>query len=362
MKYLYQLLVVLFCALNFVGCGDDDFIEIDSLSANGDEFYCNQKVKLWMCVRSSDLWHTTYHWTCDGGSLTQPQGLNEMTWKAPNTPGIYTVTCEATVGGETQTRSHKMYVSRYYFDTFENVTHSLSLQGSTKSSLKKESNGNQYLQVSVNSSAEVNRYIRRSFGDDALCTPFSTRMKLGFDSNVPTTRNITVGKKSGASVFEYRWNLRAHSSNNGAYLNQIRLIWYPTTPKDGYPAVPDGSTVVEGTSDYNVQLVVQHTGNNGVKTTYNEYHKLNTLNVFTKTKLYKNVSMSVDENEQLFVYIDGVEALNSDLVKQARTENACEGVISINNWELYIMNGDKGKKIPQIYIDDAEASISEILK
>ena len=72
--------------------------------------------------------------------------------------------------------------------------------------------------------------------------------------------------------------------------------------------------------------------------------------------------MSVDENEQLFVYIDGVEALNSDLVKQARTEKACEGVISINNWELYIMNGDKGKKIPQIYIDDAEASISEILK
>lgn len=86
------------------------------------------------------------------------------------------------------------------------------------------------------------------------------------------------------------------------------------------------------------------------------------MNVFTKTKVFKNVSMAVDENEQLSVYIDGIEALSSNLVKQARMENACEGVISINNWELYIMNGDGGKKIPQIYIDDTEASTSEILK
>lgn len=360
MKYLYQLFVVLFCALNLVGCGDEDFIEIDSLNANGDEFYCNQKVKLWMCVRSSDLWHTDYQWSCDGGTLTQPQGLNEMTWKAPRTPGVYTITCTASIGGEKQTRSHKMYVSRYYFDTFENTSHSLSLQSNTKSSLKKESNGNQYLQASVNTSSEVNRYIRHSFDDDALCTPFSTRMKLGFDKDAPTTHIITAGKKTGLATFEYRWNLRSHSSNNGAYLNQIRMIWFPAPLKE-YPTVPEESVVVEGTPDYNVQVSVQFTGSDGVKKTYNEYHKLNTLNVF-KNKVYKNVSMSVDENEQLYVYVDGAEALQTNLVRQVRTENACEGVISINNWELYIMNGDDGKKIPQVYIDDTEASVTEILK
>ena len=81
-----------------------------------------------MCVRSSDLWHTNYEWSCDAGSLTQPQGLNEMTWKAPSTPGTYTITCRASIGGESQVRSHKMYVSSYNFDKFEKTPHSLSLQ------------------------------------------------------------------------------------------------------------------------------------------------------------------------------------------------------------------------------------------
>ena len=108
MKYIYQFFIVLLCAFSFASCGDDDFIEIDSLCTDGDEFYCNQKVKVWMCVRSSDLWHTNYEWSCDAGSLTQPQGLNEMTWKAPSTPGTYTITCRASIGGESQVRSHKI--------------------------------------------------------------------------------------------------------------------------------------------------------------------------------------------------------------------------------------------------------------
>ena len=261
MKYIYQFFIVLLCAFSFASCGDDDFIEIDSLSTDGDEFYCNQKVKVWMCVRSSDLWHTNYEWSCDAGSLTQPQGLNEMTWKAPSTPGTYTITCRASIGGESQVRSHKMYVSSYYFDKFEKTPHSLSLQGSTTGTLKKESNGNQYLQAKVNSAAEVNRYLRRAFGDNTLYTPFSTRMKLGFDSNVPNMQEIVVGKKTGKATLEYRWNLRSDASNNGSYINQIRLIWYPGKLKSGevYPAVPNEELTMEGTTDYNVQLIVQYT-------------------------------------------------------------------------------------------------------
>lgn len=47
----------------------------------------------------------------------------------------------------------------------------------------------------MNSAAEVTRYLRRAFGDNTLYTPFSTRMKLGFDSNVPNMQEIVVGKK-----------------------------------------------------------------------------------------------------------------------------------------------------------------------
>ena len=363
MKYIYQFFIVLLCAFSFASCGDDDFIEIDSLSTDGDEFYCNQKVKVWMCVRSSDLWHTNYEWSCDAGSLTQPQGLNEMTWKAPSTPGTYTITCRASIGGESQVRSHKMYVSSYYFDKFEKTPHSLSLQGSTTGTLKKESNGNQYLQAKVNSAAEVNRYLRRAFGDNTLYTPFSTRMKLGFDSNVPNMQEIVVGKKTGKATLEYRWNLRSDASNNGSYINQIRLIWYPGKLKSGevYPAVPNEELTMEGTTDYNVQLIVQYTSAAGKKITYNEYHNLNTMNTFT-TKLYQTVSMSVDENEAIIVHVAGQEVLKSNILKDARTENSCEGRMSINNWELYIPNGDGGKNIPLVYIDDAYASNTGILE
>ncbi len=361
MKYLYRL-ILLFCFAPFIAsCSDDDFIEIDSLSADGDEFYCNQKVKVWMCVRSSDLWHTDYHWTCDGGTLTQPQGLNEMTWKAPDTPGIYTITCKATVGGKSETRKHKMYVSSYYFDKFEKAPHSFNLQSGNKNALKKEANGNQYLQVQVNSASEVRRYVRRAFDDKNLHTPFSTRLKLGFEKNVPSTQRIKCGSKEDNAMLEYRWNMRADAENGGAYINQIRMLWYPAEVAEGYPAVPDEGTTVEGTPDFNVQLIVQYTDQSGKKVTYNEYHRLNSFNTFVAGD-YKTVSMGVDENGVLMAAINGVEALRSNLVSEVRAANQCVGNIFINNWEIYYINGNGGRNIPVMYMDDAYGSTSEMLK
>lgn len=361
MKYLYNLILLLCVAPFIISCGDDDFIDIDSLSADGDEFYCNQKVKVWMCVRSSDLWHTDYKWSCDGGTLTQPQGLNEMTWKAPATPGVYTITCKATVGGKSETRQHKMYVSSYYFDKFEKAPHSFSLQKGNKNALKKESNGNQYLQVSVNSASEVKLYARRAFGDNTLQIPFSTRLKLGFESNVPNTQRVKCGSKEENAMLEYRWNMRSEAENNGAYINQIRMLWYPADVIDGYPAVPDEGITVENTPDFNVQLIVQYTDKNGANTSYNEYHKLNTFNTFV-AKEYKNVSMGVDENYMLHACIDGIEVLQSNLVSDVRLRNNCEGNVFINNWEIYFINGNGGRNIPVMYMDDAYGSNTEMLK
>jgi len=361
MKYLQSVFMVWIMAMAAVSCSDEEYLEIDSLSADGDEFFCNQKVKVWMCVHSSDLWHTTYEWSCDGGSLTQPQGLNEMTWKAPNIPGVYTITCKATVGGESQVRSHKMNVSSYYFEKFEKSSHSFSLQKSNTNALKKEKNGNQYLQIRVNSSSEVKRYVRREFGDDNLCTPFSTRMKLGFDQNVPNTQRVKVGSTDEPAMLEYRWNMRSDLSNENSYISQIRMLWYPSVPADGYPAVPEEGLTLENTADYNVRLIVQYTGADGKKTTYNEYRKVEGLNTF-KVAEYKTVSMSVDENERLLVYVAGDEVLTSNILSNARTVNGCPGNMYINNWEIYYINGNGGRNIPLMYMDDAYASTSELLK
>ena len=314
-----------------------------------------------MCVNSSDLWHTDYKWSCDGGTLTQPQGLNEMTWKAPALPGNYTITCEVSVGGKKEVRSRTMYVSSYFFEKFEKSSQtSFTFQNATNS-LKKEANGNQYLMVKVNSSTEPTRYIRRAFGDNELQTPFSTRIKMGFDKNMPTTRQIKVGSKTANAVLEYRWNMRADASNNNSYINQIRMLWFPHIPTNGYPTLSDNETTVEGTTDWNVQLTIQHTAPDGKKTTVNEYHKLNTLNIF-KNKEYHTVSLGVDDNESMLAFVDGQQVLQSDVIKNLRSSKGCEGGMFINNWEIYQLNGEGARNLPEFYLDDAYASTSEMLK
>ncbi len=360
MKNLFKIFLLL-CAIGMTSCGDEDTLSIDSLNTNGDEFYCNQKVKVWMCVNSSDLWHTTYKWTCDGGEFTQPQGLNEETWKAPATPGYYTITCEATCGDKSETRSHVMYVSSYFFEKFEaSAQSSFTFQNHTNS-LRKENNGNQYLMCTVNSSTEPTRYIRHAFNDNSLHTPLSTRIKIGFVSNIPTTQKIAVGTKSGNAVLEYRWNLRADATNNNSYINQIRMLWFPHVPTEGYPVLSGTTRTVEGTTDWNIQLIVQHTSETGAKTSVNEYHLSNTLNIF-KNGEYHNVSLGVDENEDLIVFVDGSEVLRSQAVHNLRTSKNCVGEMFINNWEIYNLNGNGARNIPQLYLDDAYASNTEMLK
>ena len=161
MRYINSLIITFLCSLFLVGCGDEEYIRIESLSAMGDEFYCNQKVKLWMCVESSDLWHTDYEWGCDGGKLTQPQGLDEMTWQAPNKPGTYKVWCVAKVGDKKERREHSLYVSSYFFEKFETAKppSSFSYQSSSKSSIAQETlpdgTKNSYLEIYASSATEV---------------------------------------------------------------------------------------------------------------------------------------------------------------------------------------------------------------
>lgn len=359
MKYLHCILSLAIAA-GLTSCSDEsDSLTIDSLNTMGDEFYCNQKVKVWMCVNSSDLWHTTYTWSCDGGTLTQPQGLNEMTWKAPSVPGTYTITCTAKVGNKEQTRSHQMYVSSYFFEKFSNKSQtSFSLQNA-KSSIKTDAAGNQYLQATVNSSTEPTRYIRHSFNDDELRVPFSVRAKLGFDGNMPTTRTITVGKKSANAVLEYRWNMRSDLTNENNYIGQIRLQWYPHIPTDGYPLLTDGLTA-EGTNEWNVCIIVQHVSPTGVKTEVNEYHLLNSMNIF-QNLAYHTVALGMASDEILVVYVDGSEALRTDIAHRVRTDMGCRGSMFINNWEIYQLNGNGARNLPKFYLDDCYASNADDL-
>jgi hypothetical protein len=80
----FYLIPILSLLLIFTGCEDENWAEIDSLSADGDEFYTNQLVKLWMAVNSNSLYDIAYEWDAKGHTRAT-QGLDEMTWRARKT-------------------------------------------------------------------------------------------------------------------------------------------------------------------------------------------------------------------------------------------------------------------------------------
>lgn len=358
-KYIIGLLM---CCLT--NCSDDSFIEIDSLSSDGNEFFCNQKVKVWMNVRSSDLWHTDYEWSADGGTLTQPQGLDEMTWKAPNVPGTYTIRCKVTVGNKSDVREKKMFVSSYFFEKFEKSPYAFTGQSSTTLTLRTETiNGqtNGWLRSNVNSSSEVNRYLNRSFGDPELSTPFSIRAKIGFESNAPTLESITVGNNTGSTRLEYQLNCLKDPASETGFVNRISFSWYPTNVTPGFPAVPVDGISPDGSTTFNSIVTIQTRNVAGITTSHNFYYTINKMSTFTNGN-YKKIGMAIDENFQFYVFIEGEEVLKTPVIRELRTSNQMQGGIFIDNWRVVFPNGNGGSNRPMFYFDDAYASTTELLK
>ena len=104
----------------FTSCSDNDSINIVSLNTFGTKFCRNDVVKVFVAVELSDDTNVSYEWGCDGGSMTNPQGLFENVWKAPNEAGTYEIWCTVKCGGKKETRRSKMIVlDELFYSNFE---------------------------------------------------------------------------------------------------------------------------------------------------------------------------------------------------------------------------------------------------
>ena len=83
MKKLVFNIAILICVI-FTSCSDDDSVNIVSLNTFGTKFCRNDVVKVFVSAELSDDTDVSYEWGCDGGSMTNPQGLFENVWKAPS--------------------------------------------------------------------------------------------------------------------------------------------------------------------------------------------------------------------------------------------------------------------------------------
>lgn len=349
MKLLKILMVVL--SLTFLaGCAEEEWIEIDSLSADGDEFFTNQKVKLWMVIRTSNLPDVEYNWSCEGGTLTQPQGLDEMTWQAPNEPGTYRVSCTVKIGNSSATRHHDMYVSSFFFEKFEKSSYSFKGQSSTTLSQKTETTGtksNGYFEASVKSTSSSSRYIYYNFGDPELKVPFGCMAKIGWISDFPTD-TVKVGSSTYANKMNFQLTMnRDPDQEDDSYIDDIRFEWFPVGNVKGLPVDELSGQTYNGCLRFEENLL-------GVKT----WHQV-TVNTpkltFAKGET-KRVALNIGADYVVTVYVDGEAILTTDAVKNWRISNGSKDDIYVNEWRSVIPNGPGGNKPPKVYFDDAYAA------
>lgn len=346
---LVNIIPILALMLFFTNCKKESWVTIDSLSAGGDEFYTNQLVKLWMCVNSDNLMNVTYKWGCEEGSLVQPQGLDEMTWKAPQTPGVYRVYCTVTAGGKSETRYHDMVVSSFFFEKFESSTYSFKGQSSTKLSLKSETvNGksNSYLEAYVSSTSSSYRYLYYNFNDPELAVPFSCGAKVGWMSDFPTD-TIKVKTSVYANKMAYQLALnRAPVYSDTKYIDNLQFEWFPVKGPKGDPKDAETGNPFNGALSF-------EENNMGSKTWYSV--KVYAPELVSAKAETKRIAVNIDANYLITVYVAGKKILETDLLKQWRTDNNAQDKIYIGEWRYILVNGNGGNKPPKFYFDDAYA-------
>lgn len=335
MKYISACLA----AVLLLGCEEPASFEIDSLSAMGDEFFFGQKVKVWMAVKSNDLPAARYTWSSQGGRLTQPQGLDENTWEAPREAGIYTLTCEVDQNGVRKTRSREMWVSSYYFEKFEKSTHTFTLNSST-STLR-----NGTLEARVNSTTASRGYIQRAFADPTLKVPVSSEAKTGWLSNFPADA-ITVGSARAENTLYYEWTLnRDPQRNDNLYIDNLRFEWYPVGKTSGLP--------LDGNGDpYNGWLRIQQRNAATSATSAVTVPVSHPALTFERNQL-KKVSLSVDADYLVHVYVGGEEVLKTTALQEWRRQNNATDAIFVNQWRINYCSSSTGQTAPTLAFDDA---------
>jgi hypothetical protein len=340
MKFIKLYMLCILTALIFSGCEKEERVEIDSLSAMGDEFFFGQKVKVWMAVKTDDLPAARFTWSCQGGRLTQPQSLDENTWEAPRVAGTYTITCTVDVNGTKQTRSRDMVVSSYFFEKFERGTQNSFTFNSSANSVR-----DGRMEVRVNSASATRGYIQRAFADATLKPPFSTQLEAAWISNFPANP-ITVGSGKSENTLYYEWTLnRDPDKTDNLFLDNIRFEWYPVGRATlGLPAANG--------QPYNGMFRIQqrNVATNGTVAipVYVNHPALN----FAQNE-YKKVSMSVDADYTAHIYVGGTEVLKTDAIKTWRATNNSKDDIYLNQWRFNYVSNSTGQVAPIFRVDNA---------
>ena len=185
MKKLVFNIAILICVI-FTSCSDDDSVNIVSLNTFGTKFCRNDVVKVFVSAELSDDTDVSYEWGCDGGSMTNPQGLFENVWKAPNEAGTYEIWCTVKCGGKKETRRSKMTVlDELFYSNFETPYYN---EGWSNASMTVAFDANKGTNGAVKlTSTKADGRFARSW--DNVSVPFSTQVDYAVNA-CPSDNNF----------------------------------------------------------------------------------------------------------------------------------------------------------------------------
>lgn len=303
-KILFNILML--ASVLLVSCSDDASVNIISLNSFGSKFCRNDRVKVFVSAEISDYTDVSYDWGCDGGTLTNPAGLFENVWQAPDKAGVYEVWCTVKCGGEKQTRRMKMVVTEeYFFSDFEtpyydegysnsNMTVKFDAQKGTNGAARLEAGGDN--KDKDDNGNEIKPFYPR-FARNMECTlPFSFQMDYALADKMPDRSK----DKSKAEHPEYVEASMEFARLNSVmdYVSQVGFRIYPKT------------------GVWEVVYLVKHL------TTADTERKVVATGTDAQFKLDKDkfntVSVSIDADKNFIVYHNGVKFCETDALASAQ--------------------------------------------
>lgn len=272
-KILINILFLV--SLTLPSCGDNETVDIVSLNTFGNKVCLNGIVKVFVSAEIAG--DATYEWGCDSGIFTNPQGLFENVWQAPDTPGEYEIWVTVKSGGSKQTRQAKMTVlNEYFYSDFETPYFNEGFGVTNMTQVQDAASGS----VKLTATKDIALWYR-NWNDKLLVPPYSVQAKYS-----PLTF------KAGNTI-----NFRITFSPVAGQNKDIRNIVFTVDPLSGkwvisytYYDINKGQTQV---SDVD-------TG---------------TDEVLKSLKKWNHISVSLNKEMTYIVYVEGKKLIESNVLR-----------------------------------------------
>ncbi len=272
-KVLYSIFMLLAGVL-ITSCSDDSYVNIISVNTFGNKVCRNDNVKVFVTADVDWDELPTYKWGCNGGKMTNPQGLFENVWKAPNEPGTYEIWVEVESGGSKDKRSAYITVTEeLFYSNFETPYYNEGYSNSSMTLAQQSSN-------CLKLTSSGNKGVFQRNWENTLKAPYSMQMQY----------NPQTFSKGYTIDFRIAFNELDETNK------LLRNVNFSVEPNTG------------ATSVY-AQYVNKANGTIETITT-----DAQTISDFKFTKKWKYVSVSLDASNKFIVYADGVKIVESNIL------------------------------------------------